>query len=449
MPYPIMLVDRAKREAQIELSLKGATKFEDFYEFRGSKISLPVVRVPIGLPIYRMENFRTFSEQTEYIAIEKKPNDLFSAGQESELVQQTQHGILARMAVKSKSDAKSVLDVLAIEGQRESLLITRTGVVVNGNRRLAAMRELLDTDPRHVSFSHIDCKVLPGDITPTDILDIEAALQAKQDVRLDYDWIGDAKLLDAMMSVRKDIDAVARRLNRQRNEVRNSLQALQEANIYLKDWVGAEGQFSRIADAEQFFRDLSTQLQGKPVPLQEASRVIAWSLMENPDKLEGRLYNYNVVFGKRAADVLDRLSEELGIETVAEPITASDDFDFDIGSSENEGSSEPTPEVNYTSIIAAFKSEATRKEAVDALVEISTGILESEKDKKSGGAALKSIAAANAKLAEVDVARANADTYEAIGKQLDSVIHRANQLKDVLTKIQDASSNGVKKPTAQ
>lgn len=125
MPYPVTLIDRAQREAQIDLSLKTSTKFEDFYEFRGAKISLPVVRLPIGLLIYRMENFRTFSEQTEYIATEKKPADLFSAGQESELVQQTQHGILARMAVKSKSDAKSVLDVLAKSKARRFRAETR------------------------------------------------------------------------------------------------------------------------------------------------------------------------------------------------------------------------------------------------------------------------------------------------------------------------------------
>jgi hypothetical protein len=439
LAYTVTLIDRANRQAQIELSVKGATKFEDFYEFRVSRISLPIVRVPIGLPIYRMENFRTFSEQAEHIALAKKPADMFSAGQESESIQQLQHSILARMAMRGKSNAKSVSDVLAIEQQRESLLITVTGVVVNGNRRLAAMRELFDGDPKFQHFSHVDCKVLPGDLTPTDILEIEGALQAKQDVRLDYDWIGDAKLLDAMMSIKNDIDGVAKRLNRRPGEIRNALQAMQEANIYLKDWVGAEGEFSRVAEAEQFFKDLPTQLQGKPVALQEASRVLAWSLMENPGALEGRLYNYNVIFGKRASDVLDRLSEELGVETVEETAEEDEDFDFDIQGGSGEAAI-PSPEPNYSPVINALKNPETRKEAVEVLVDISTSILESEKDKKSGSAALKSISAAHAKLVEVDVSRANAGTYDAMEKQLGSVLQRATQLLDSLKKLQQAAS---------
>jgi hypothetical protein len=78
-----------------------------------------------------------WDEMAEHIALAKKPADLFSAGQESESIQQLQHSILARMAMRGKSNAKSVSDVLAIEQQRESLLITVTGVVVNGNRRLS------------------------------------------------------------------------------------------------------------------------------------------------------------------------------------------------------------------------------------------------------------------------------------------------------------------------
>ena len=242
MAYQITLVDRARREAQIARSVEASAGTEDFWEFRATKTALPVIRIPVDLPIYRMENFRTFSEQAEYIAREHRSHDLFVVGQESESVQQIQHEILARLAAKGKAASVTpVIDVLQREKQRETLLVTRGGVVVNGNRRLAAMRELWIADKLEFdSFGYIDCKVLPADTTPSDILEIEAALQAKPETRLDYDWIGDAKLLAAMLKIKGRVEDVAGMLGRRVAEVKTTLQALNEADIYLKDWVGAE-----------------------------------------------------------------------------------------------------------------------------------------------------------------------------------------------------------------
>lgn len=130
-----------------------------------------------------MENFRTYIDQQSYIRREGKRSDFFSSGQENESIQQLQHEILAQLARKGKSDAETVvpvIDVLKKERQREPLLITSKGIVVNGNRRLAGIRELLDEDSSaYVEFTHVDCLVLPADITSEEIVDIEALLQGK------------------------------------------------------------------------------------------------------------------------------------------------------------------------------------------------------------------------------------------------------------------------------
>ena len=428
MAYQITLVDRARREAQIARSVEASAGTEDFWEFRATKTALPVIRIPVDLPIYRMENFRTFSEQAEYIAREHRSHDLFVVGQESESVQQIQHEILARLAAKGKAASVTpVIDVLQREKQRETLLVTRGGVVVNGNRRLAAMRELWIADKLEFdSFGYIDCKVLPADTTPSDILEIEAALQAKPETRLDYDWIGDAKLLAAMLKIKGRVEDVAGMLGRRVAEVKTTLQALNEADIYLKDWVGAEGEYSRVSEhGEQLFKDLPSLIQGKPEALQEASRSVAWSLFENVGKLEGRLYNYNSVFGKRVEDVLDRLAEELGVAVVEEPRADGEEFDFELDGGPSQASYQP--------LIDALKDQSTRAEAVDLLVEIAVSVVESEKDKKSGGAALKAITSANAKLAEVDLSRAAPDTYVAAERQLSSVMKRATELQEKLS----------------
>lgn len=443
MSYQVRIVDRAEREIRIDAATCSAEKREDFDFFRDQTTSLPVVRLPIDLPVYRMENFRTYSEQAEYLVREAVEGDYFRGGQERESVQQVQHEILAKLAAKGKANSVvPVIEVLEREGQRERLLITARGVVVNGNRRLAAMRELFARDPQAFQqFSHVNCIVLPLDATAEDVLEIEAILQARPETRLDYDWIGDAQLLAAMLKVKGTTEAVAKRLGRKISEVRNALQALAEADMYLKDWAQAEGEYRRVAeDGEQFFKDMPSLLSGKTPQLEEASRAIAWALFDNRGKLEGRVYNYNVAIGKRAEDVLERLSEEIGVpipeEHSADASEAEeDDFDIAIGAESADG--------EYRELVNALRDEARRDESVEALIEICTGIVESEKDKRSGSAALKAIAGANAKLAEVDLSRADPDTHDAIQKQLIAIATRTGRLQaalaQIMTGVADAS----------
>jgi len=435
MSYSVILLDRAQREAQIKQSVDASNELEDFYDFRGAKTSLKVIRIPIGLLVYRMENFRTFSDQAEFLAREQKPFDFFQSGQENESVQQIQHEILAKLAAKGKaSSVVPVIDVLQREGQRETLLITHRGVVVNGNRRLAAMRELYNRNPSdYPHFSHVNCKVLPPDTTPSDILEIEGILQGRPETKLDYDWIGDAQLLSAMLKLKGSPEVVAKTLGRKVSEVKNVLQALSEADMYLKDWAKAEGQYNRVVEeGEQVFKDLPSQLQGKPPEVQDASRAIAWTLYENKDKLDGRLYNYNVTFGKRAEDVLDRLAEDMGVTLTMESFDDQGGFDFDL-----EGES---GQVNYQPLIDILKNDPRKEEAIETLVEICISVIESEKDKKSGNAALKAISAANAKLAEVDLSKASKETYDAIERQLVAIDQRVKLLQSKMANIRNQLS---------
>jgi hypothetical protein len=433
--YKVSLAPPVDREARIAAAIAASTKTEEFYDFRGTKVSLPVVRLPVGVPVYRMENFRTFSEQAEYCAREAKSRDFFLSGQENESAQQVQHDILVQLAKKGNKSVVPVIEVLEREGQRESLLVTHRGMLVNGNRRLAAMRELYARDPgTFASFGHVDCKVLPADTTPADILQIEAVLQAKPETRLDYDWIGDAQLLSALMKLLGSTEAVAQRLGRKKGEVQNTLQALAEADLYLKDWAGTPGQYKVVADeGEQLFADLPTQISGKSAALAEASRVIAWSLFDNRTRIEGRLYGYNVAFGKRAEDVLERLAEELDVSSVPEVDAGGSELEFEIDA-------EPSS-ANYRPLIEQLKNAATRDRAVDALIEVCTSVVESEKDKKSGNAALKAVTAAHARLAEVDLSRASPDTFDSIVRQLESVSARTAALQQKMTTMLDALAN--------
>ena len=431
--YSVKLMNRPEREAKIRASAATSTREQPFYEFRNEKMSLKVIRVPIDLPIYRTENFRTFTHQKEYTVREGKPANYFQVGQENESVQQLQHEILNTLARTGRvGSITPVIDVLRTEKQREPLLITHSGIMVNGNRRLAGMRELnLELDAKG-SFSHVDCMVLPEDATQEDVVDIEASLQGKLETKLDYDWIGDCELITKLLGFGRTAAQVARQLNRKEKEIRNSIQALAEADIYLKDWVNAEGEYSRVAeDAEQLFNDLPGLLEGKDQQLRTASRAIAWTLFDNRSKLGGRLYAFNVAFGKRAADVLNRVASGLDV-----PLTdkgnesKGDDFNVVV--------EEDAVGVSYGPVIQALRDPERREEAIETLIDASQAVVESERQQKSGHAALKAVAAAHSKLTDVDLSRAAPTTYQSLGNQLDAVLKKATELKADLAKYRAA-----------
>lgn len=430
MSYAIRLISRPEREALIHKGVASSLEAHEFYEFRNTKYSLPVIRIDINILVYRMENLRTFTDQKEYITTNKKGSDFFSKGQESESCQQLQHEILSALARKGISDSVvPVIDVLRKEKQRESILISSSGVVINGNRRLAAMRELIEEDASaNAEFSYINCMVLPDDATANEILDIEASLQAKPDTKLDYDWIGDGQLINKLLSRGRTTAEISEMLNRSKKEVENSLQALTEVELYLEDWAFAAGEYSRVRDdAEQIFKDLPKRLEGKEPHLQDASRAIAWSLFENREKLPGRIYDFNAAFGNLASDVLERLSDSLGIECIGEE---GDDESFSVDVEDDDS-------VSYENLIDALKGEETKEEAVDVLIDACQSVIETVKGKKSGEAALKSISQAHAKIAAVDLSAASKKTYPAIRKQLEAIQSISGQLLDNLTKYEE------------
>ncbi len=431
MTYRITVPAPAVREAALRSSMRASSETRDFYDFRNQKAQLKLVRVDKDILVYRMENFRTYIDQHTYIIQNSRSQDFFLTGQENESVQQLQHEILVALAKKGRVESVTpVYDVLKAEKQREPILITHQGVVVNGNRRLAAMRDLYDeNNTTNSEFSHIDCLVLPTDTTPDEIVDIEARLQAKPETKLDYDWIGDCLLVQKLIDLRRTPNQIAERLNRRPQELKNSLAALAEANVYLKDWANAEGDYTRVRDAEQFFKDMPGSIQGKEVELADASRVIAWSLFDNRDKLDERLYAFNSVFGKNAAEVLDRMASELGVSTDNLAVEDDGSFHVDVDADDNSTSYQP--------VIDALRDPDTEKkeEALGVLFEVARGVLEEERGKRSSGAALKAIITANARLSEVDLSRAEATTYATIDRQLEQIDRRVRELREVIARL--------------
>jgi hypothetical protein len=425
MTYDIKITPRSERETVIEKRISNSDEFgETIYEFRSGSHNPRVISVPIDLPVYRMENCRTFSAQQSDIATQDLEKDFFAKGQELSTAQQIQHNILAKLAKQGTGSVTPIFSELEKDGQRASIIISSTGVVVDGNRRLAAMRELVRSSNGAVDerFTHVKCAVLPTDTTRDEIDDIEADLQARRQTKLEYDWIGDARLVRRQVNKNRTTKEVADRLRRSKPDIENVLQALDEADLYLSEWVEKPGQYDLVAaEGQQIFGDIPKNTANKESGLVNASRAIAWSLFENRNRITGRVYNLNAAFGKLAPQVLDIMSDQLELDDILDQESDDDDFAFDI-----DGDS---TEKNYLPIIDALRNEETKDDAVTVLIEACETAIELDKGQKNEKAALKALSQVNAKLTGIDVDSAGLSTLPAMLKQVQSI-------RNVLDKIE-------------
>ncbi|MCY4312051.1 MAG: hypothetical protein OXC54_12215 [Rhodospirillaceae bacterium] len=437
MAYEINLKPRAEREAMIAKRNETSEETgETIYDFRSDSFTPKVISLPVDVPVYRMENCRTFSAQQTETARKDLAKDFFEKGQERTTAQQAQHEILVKLAKQGTESVTPISSVLEKDGQRETILITSTGVVVNGNRRLAAMRELKTRPDDSVDerFTNVKCSVLPPDVTRDEIDDIEADLQARPQTKLDYDWIGDARLIYRQVEKKsRSTKEVADRLRRNKTDIENVLQALTEADLYLSEWIKKPGEYDLLQDGQQVFGDLPKAIANKDVNLQNASRAIAWSIYENRDKISGRVYRLNAAFGKLASNVLEILEERLEIFANEDDDTTDDnDFAIDIDAG---GDSK-----DYTQIIKALRNDEADEDRIITLIDACETAIEFDKGQKNEEAALKALAQVNSKVTSIDISVAGTSTLPAILKQVGSIRRNLDKIETAVRVRQDGGA---------
>lgn len=424
-----------QRKAMIQAQLEnpiGTIISHDVYE--GTATSLKVIKLPIDTPVYRMANGRTQTEQLSLIAEKTLATDYFSAGEEDNKSQQSQHAILRRFAEDGTDSITPIKDELARSKQIEPILITPAGIVVNGNRRLAAMRELYaESAAEHGSFANIDCAVLPT-LTADQIDDVEIRLQMRPETKLPYGWVDEALKIQKRLEKSKEEDVV-RLMRKKVGELRKAVGALQLAEIYLREWRKKPRDYRLVEQGEQFFSDLVSRIKGKEGELREANLLMAWMLFDNRASLGGRIYDFNKVLGEKAPEVLAKFAERVEIEAPDAEADASyeDELDIDLGDSASATGS-------FAPIIAVFEDPNRREEAFDELKSVCQTILDAGKTAKEGSSALMAARDANTRLTEIDLTKADPKTYEGIGKQLGEIIHRAKALQDTLAQKSSAAA---------
>tara|TARA_B100000886_G_scaffold339753_1_gene306182 strand:- start:5561 stop:6865 length:1305 start_codon:yes stop_codon:yes gene_type:complete len=125
----------------------------DTYPFRDKSLELPQIEIDPKYLAYRLSNTRTRLIQKNIIKNEGLKDDYFDSIQftNDDAVQRKQHDILKTYFLDNQPELEEEIERRGNK-QIDSILITPTGTVINGNRRLCLMR--------NKGFTHIKCIVL-------------------------------------------------------------------------------------------------------------------------------------------------------------------------------------------------------------------------------------------------------------------------------------------------
>ncbi len=349
-------------------------------ELMGKQAKLRCVSVRIELPVYRLANGRTRSLQLEYLALNPdKPKDLFTKDHDSFAAQYAQHQLLKQLVKE-----EDLFDAFK-SGEREQtepIICTDTGVVINGNRRLCAWRELYYSDPvKYKYFETISIAVLEG-CDEKAIADIEKRLQILKTMRAEYHWHTKALMAKEDFEHGYKEASVAKSFDLTIKQLRTLIDARDFAAQYLisKDH---ENQWSIVDKKYYAFESIVT---GRSRILNKNERelfeklafdLISDSADEVADKPSGRLYSMIKDYADNIHHIAEQLFEKL-----------------DVGTTQPEGV-EPAMGIDQTTsvgqdIIGISSDAASADETQGTHVDISTNeatdeIVDSDLDLLTGG----------------------------------------------------------------
>jgi hypothetical protein len=217
---------------------------------------LPRVEVEVSWVRFSTRNHRTTAEQRREIHAKDRP-DLFTADPLGEEAQEAQYRILA-----GQDGFDSLKDDLKERGQQEPAIITADGILINGNRRTAALRALYED--RHLKAQYVQCLVLPQDATENELVDLEAELQVARDFKQEYSWINEALLIEELFDREgKDYLKVAKRMHRDAGSVRSLHEKLQQVHQLVSLSNGARLHID-FNENESAFDELAKHIKNKP-----------------------------------------------------------------------------------------------------------------------------------------------------------------------------------------
>ncbi|UOE44962.1 transcriptional regulator [Agromyces larvae] len=231
-------------------------------DWRGELRHLYVISMPVDMLYFNPDTHRIRAQRT----LDPARNHEIDTDPWGEAAQTYLHDLLRQRPANPDQvdpDFIALKDELDDSGQREPGIVSPHGILVDGNTRAAALRDL--------GVQNIKVGVLPDDTSRLDINSVELTLQLRKDRRRDYSYINRLIAIDEELGrgrseadVAKDFNIKPATLQRDRWVYRLILDAIDRSRT-------ADGVSLRLIDFEQhqeklreLHRDFSTLAKTDP-----------------------------------------------------------------------------------------------------------------------------------------------------------------------------------------
>ena len=309
LKYKVRVTKDDQREKVIRNHIVKWKRSEHAHEnefYIKSKFKLcPIVNLPIDLPIYHLNNGRTQSMQSQYIFEEKEPDNFFSKNLENNKQQKIQHGLLVQQAKGYGSHKQNIFDELKSRKEfREDqpILVDIKGMVINGNRRLATVRELYEKDKKIFhKFEFIPTAVIQEHLTPLDIEQIESYYQIKRELKQEYDWISLIKKIQRQKDIlNQDFKWISVAMDKSKDWIESSYKLIEEIDNCLKEDYGKPKHYDFVMSQFQIWEETRKKAYKTKDPVErELIFKIARMVSLNSRDLGKRAYEFCKDFQNR------------------------------------------------------------------------------------------------------------------------------------------------------
>ncbi|WP_111832671.1 ParB/RepB/Spo0J family partition protein [Actinomadura madurae] len=211
-------------------------------DWRGEQKHLYVISMPVDTLYFNPDTHRVRAQRT----LDAERNRTLEESPWSEVAQTYLHDLLRRKPsdpTQRDKDYTTLVEELDEHGQREPGIISPEGILVDGNTRCAAMRDLGTTDMR--------VGVLPSDTDRRDINAVELSLQLRRDKRRDYSYINRLIAIEEEIAAGRREEDIARAFNTKVPTLRKDRWVYQMINEAIGRSRTASGTSLRLVDFER------------------------------------------------------------------------------------------------------------------------------------------------------------------------------------------------------
>ncbi len=222
--------------------------------WEGKLTPMDVFKIPIEYLVYNKYNGRILS-RTKSQEVQKKKIDI-ETEEGHNLIEIFLYASNTRRNLKTESNIKAY-------GQREVGIITKDGIVIDGNRRLMFLNRLSKENPNKTDqdpdrFKNFKAVILPITLAddPDEIRKLETSYQMGEDEKLGYNPIEKYLKVQELEKNKISVSKISNWMNEKEKKVKEYLAAMKTMDDYLEH-LGYEGIYTQLDGREDWFLSLT------------------------------------------------------------------------------------------------------------------------------------------------------------------------------------------------